>query len=104
MTVIKKDSTMSIRKHSNELKVHKKTVRTAIKQDLNPDLNPLNYTIWSIFENKTNATSHPNIGSLKTTIEEEWNKFSEEFILKAGKLFQRCFNTIIEKKNGGHIK
>ena len=47
-----------------------------------PDLNPLDYTIWGILENKTNTTSHPNIGSLKTAIEEEWNKLSEEFILK----------------------
>ena len=29
-TAIKKDITMSIRKYSNELKVHEKTVRTAI--------------------------------------------------------------------------
>ena len=35
-----KDSTPSIRKHPNELKVREKTVWTAIK-DLSPDLNPL---------------------------------------------------------------
>ena len=37
----------------------------------NLDLNPLDYTIWDILENKTNTTSHPNIGSLKTAIDEE---------------------------------
>ena len=58
---VKKDSTTSIRKHTNELKVHKKTVRTAIKQDSSPDLNPLDYAVWNVLENKTNATSHPNI-------------------------------------------
>ena len=58
-------------------------MRTAIKQDLSPDLNPLDYTIWDVLKKKTNATSHLNIGSLKTTTEEEWNKMSEEFILKA---------------------
>ena len=31
---------------------------------------------------KTNATFHPNIGSLKTAIEEEWNKLSEEIVSK----------------------
>ena len=41
----------------------------AIKQDLSPDLNPLEYAILGILENKTNATFYPNIGSLKTTIE-----------------------------------
>ena len=55
------------------------------------------------FRKQTNATSHPNIGSFKT-LEEEWNKISEEFILKASKSFQRYVDTIIEKKNGGHIE
>ena len=49
-----------------------------------PDLKPYD-VLWSILENKTNTTSHPNIGSLKTAIEEEWNKISVEFILKAFK-------------------
>ena len=41
-----------------------------------------NYATWDVLENKTNATPHPNIGSLITAIEEEWNKMSEKFILK----------------------
>ena len=84
-TAIKKDPTTSIRKHTNDLKVYKKNVRTAIKQDLSPDLNRLYYATWSVLENKTNATSYPNIGSIKTAIEEERNKMSEEFILKPKK-------------------
>ena len=40
-TAMKKDPTTSIRKHASELKVHEKTVRTAIKEDLSPDFNPL---------------------------------------------------------------
>ena len=31
-----------------------------------PDLNPLDYAIWGVLENRINATSHPNIGSLRT--------------------------------------
>ena len=68
---IKKDPTTSIRKHANELKDHEKKMRIAIKQDLSPDLNPLDYAIRGVLEYKTNPTSHPNIGSLKTAIEEE---------------------------------
>ena len=41
-------------------------------------LNHLDYATWgvleNVLENKTNATSHPNIGSLQTATEEEWNK------------------------------
>ena len=60
-------------------------------------------TLYEVFyKTKTNAALHPNIGSLKTVIEEEWNKMSEEF-LKACKLFQRRVDTLIEK-NGGHIE
>ena len=54
-----------------------------------PDRNSLRYSLWGVLENKTNATSHQNIGSLKTAIKEEWNKESEEFILKACKSFRR---------------
>ena len=63
---------------------------------------PLIMLYGGISKNKTSATSHPNIGLLKTAIEEEWNKMSEEFIFKACKSFQKHVNTIIEK-NGGYI-
>ena len=92
--MIKKDLSMSTRKHA------KKFLRTAIKQDLS-----LDYTILGVLENEIIATSHSNTGSLKTAIKEEWNKMSEEFILKVCKPFQRRVDTIIEKKkNGGHIE
>ena len=56
-SAIKKDPTKSIRKYANELKVHEKTVKTAIKQDLSPDVNSLDYGIWDILENKCNFPS-----------------------------------------------
>ena len=51
-------------------------------------LKPIDYTIWSILKNKTNATFPPNIGSLKTAIKKEWNKMSGKFILKVCKHFK----------------
>ena len=69
----------------------------SLRPQSSPDLNSLDYAIWGILINKTNATSHSNIGSLKTAIEEKWNKISEEFILKARKSFRRRVGTIIEK-------
>ena len=54
---------MSIRKSTNDSKVHKKTVKPAIKQDLRPDLTPPDYAKRGFLENKTNAISHPNTGS-----------------------------------------
>ena len=81
----------------------KNFLNTSLWSPSNPDVNSLDYAIWGIFENKTNATSNPNIGSLKTAIEEEWNKMPEEFILKTCKLFWRHVDTMIEK-NGGHME
>ena len=46
-------------------------------------------------QNKCNF--HPNSGLFNTASEEEWNKMSEEFILKACISFGRR-NTVIEKK------
>ena len=96
-TAIKKGPIISIRNHANEMKVCEKTVRTASKQDLNPAHIPLDYAIWGILENKTNSIPHPDIGSINSAIEEEWNKMSEESILKTCKSFRRCNDTIIEK-------
>ena len=56
-------------------------MRTIIKQDLNQDLNFQVYAMVVVLENKTNTTSHPNIGSLKTATEQELYKISEEFYL-----------------------
>ena len=99
-SAIKKYHTISIRKHANEWKVHEKTERTAIRQNLSRNLNLLDYAIWSVLENKTNLISHPNTSLLKTAIEEKWIKASEEFILKISKSFWRRVDAIIEKSSG----
>ena len=48
-------------------------IRASLWSSSSSELNLLEYTICGVLENKTNATSHPNIGSIKTAIEEEWN-------------------------------
>ena len=63
---IKKDPTTSIKEHANELKVHRKIVRTTIKEDLSLDINSLDYAIWNVTENKANATPHTYIDSFRT--------------------------------------
>ena len=70
-------------------------MRTAIKNDLSPDLNLLDDAIRGVLENKTNTTSHPNIGWHKTAIEQEYN-ISEEFILETCESFRKHIDTIIK--------
>ena len=96
--MIKKDPTTSIRKHANELRVHDKTVKTIIKRDLSPNINSVDYAIWSILKNKINPISHSNIVSLKTAIEKEWNKIFQVLILKACKSIRKRVDTTILKK------
>ena len=71
-------------------------IRVSLWPSSSQDRNP-----WLCYsgrlENKTNATSHPNIDSLKAAIEDEGNKMSEKFILKACKLFRKRVNTITKK-------
>ena len=45
-----------------------------------------------------------NIGLLKTAIEKELKKMSEEYFLKTSQSFRRCIDAIGEKKNGGHVE
>ena len=59
-------------------------------------IHTLDYAIRGVWENKTNITSHPNIASLKTAIEEEWNKMANHFF-KTCKSFRRRVDTMIEK-------
>ena len=66
--------------------------------DLARELN-MRMTIISVVA----GNCHPNISSLKTTIEEKCNKMSKEYILKVCKLFQWRFDAIIGR-NGGHIE
>ena len=91
---IKKDPTMSIRKHTNELNFHNKTVRTTIKQDLSPNLNPLVYAIWRILENKTNATSIQILVCIRWLLRRNGIKYLKNLFWR----HTNCFDTICEKK------
>ena len=84
-------------------KINSGITRISLWPPSSQHLNPLDHAIWGVLENKTNATSHPNIDLFKIAIEEEWNEMSEEFILKVCKSFWWRVDTIIEK-HSGHIK
>ena len=45
-----------------------------------PDLNPLDYTVWSVVEFKACVQPHANVAALKTSMNREWAKISEAYI------------------------
>ena len=59
------------KKRRNQTKRISKINGDSLWPPLRPDHNRLDYAIWGVLENKTNATPHRNIGSLKTAIEVE---------------------------------
>lgn len=68
-----------------------------------PDLNPLDFFVCGYLENKSNATPHPNVDSLKAAIAEEWTSMPSETVIKACASFRRRVEAVIEAK-GGHIE
>lgn len=48
-----------------------------------PDLNPMDYCIWSLLEEKVCSKRHKNLGTLKLALTKEWNNFSMDLIRAA---------------------
>ena len=68
-----------------------------------PCLNPLEYVVWSVLEDRVGATSHPSVDALKVKVKEEWAALTPAFIKKSCRSFRRCVEATIEAE-GGHIK
>jgi hypothetical protein len=47
-----------------------------------PDLNPLDYSVWSVVESKACKTSHNSIKDLKVSITKTWRYLSKAYIVK----------------------
>ncbi len=47
-----------------------------------PDLNPFDYSVWSVAESKTCKTSHRNVDELKASVVEVWSDLDEAYIRK----------------------
>ena len=74
----------------------------SLESQSSPDLNPLDYTIWDVLENKRNATSHPNICSLKAGEGMKYNVWRIYF--EGMQIVSKAFWYNNWKKNDGHIE
>ena len=68
-----------------------------------PDLNPMDYSIWSILESKACDNSHTSIDTLMTSLNKEWGKIPQETLRAAVEAFPRRLKAGIQKK-GGYIE
>ena len=67
------------------------------------DLNPLDYSIWSILEAKVGKTSHRNVDELKACITKNWDMMSEDYIWDTCSRFCSRVEAAIAAE-GGHIE
>lgn len=68
-----------------------------------PDINPLDYSIWSILESKACAKSHKNLELLKRDLMSAWNDIDEETLRRICEKFPERLKAIVKAK-GGHIE
>jgi len=68
-----------------------------------PDLNPLDYYVWSVVERVTNKTRHPNVASLRTAIEAAFTNMDSAVLKRACGRFRTRMEAVIAAK-GDYIE
>jgi inhibitor of nuclear factor kappa-B kinase subunit alpha len=68
-----------------------------------PDLNPLDYGIWSYLKGKVNAREHPTLDSLRASIQHEWDKLPMEVVRNCVGAWKKRLHACIVSK-GGHFE
>jgi hypothetical protein len=68
-----------------------------------PDLNPLDYSIWSILEQKACAKPHKTVESLKRALTKVWDEITVETLAKIVDNFPKRLKACVEAE-GGHFE
>ena len=65
-----------------------------------PDLNPLDFSIWSNLEANVNKTPHKNLALLKKKLLIEWEKIPLSVIRVSINAFPKRLSQVIDKREG----
>ena len=65
-----------------------------------PDLNPLDYSVWSVLESRACKSPHNNVTTLKASIVRSWRSLSKQYIVDTCLSFRRRVETVIEMEGG----
>ena len=68
-----------------------------------PDLNPMDFGVWSMLDHKACATSHKNIDALKYSLNKSWNEISPETLRATCSQVIDRLRCVIRAK-GGYFK
>ena len=65
-----------------------------------PDLSPLDFSVWSVFEAKVSAHPHPNVASLKKALLKAWDELDIDYLRTTTAAFTESFHQVICEKGG----
>jgi inhibitor of nuclear factor kappa-B kinase subunit alpha len=65
-----------------------------------PDLNPMDYSVWSILEARACAKPHKSLGALRCSLEEQWAKISVDELRRISENFPKRLKMCIKAKGG----
>lgn len=69
-----------------------------------PDLNPLDYSVWSILESKVGTKTYDNIGSLKAALVKAWDEISVDLLADIVSNFTKRLRLCIKAKGDNFEK
>jgi hypothetical protein len=67
-------------------------------QALNLNLNPLDFSIWSVLQEKVRAMPHTSLAALRRSITRQWNPISWAYICRTCHSFCRRLLAVVAKK------
>jgi hypothetical protein len=68
-----------------------------------PDLNPLDFSIWSVLQEKVQATPYTSLATLRRSITRQWNQMSPAYVCRTCRSFCRRLEAVVAK-NGSYIE
>jgi hypothetical protein len=68
-----------------------------------PDLNLLDFSVWSVLQEKVQAMPHTSLAALRRSITRQWNRMSQAYVSRTCRSFRRRLEAVVAK-NGGDIE
>ena len=65
-----------------------------------PDLNPMDYSVWSYLESKACAKPHSSLAALKRSLVKEWAKIDTNYLCAVVDAFPDRLKAVIQAKGG----
>lgn len=68
-----------------------------------PDLNPLDFSVWSVMEKEACSTRHNNLASLKAALLKAWSELDDDYLRETCNAFVKRLKLCVAA-DGGHFE